>query len=71
MCTRTGVAHPIFSKDSDIPPRPKTQPSPQDKVDTLLLQHSVYGLDRARILRSVVSRAHSFQSLPKAEAPKL
>jgi hypothetical protein len=34
------------------------------------LQHSVYGLYRVRILRSV-SRARSFQSLPKAEAPIL
>jgi hypothetical protein len=51
-------------------PRLETQPSPREKVDTLLLQHSVYGLYRVGILRSV-SRARSFQSLPKAEAPTL
>jgi len=52
-------------------PRLETQPSSREKVDTLLLQHSVYCPDRAKILRSVVSWACSFQSLPKAEAPIL
>lgn len=49
--------------------RLETHSSPQDKVITLLLRPSVFHLYRARILRSVVSRAQLPRSLPKAEIP--